>query len=54
MCDLDLTIDLVVVTLTSDMSFRFYLRNFEVQKNDTWWGSLVGSVSLQSHGLALF
>ena len=37
-CDLDLTFDFAVVTLTFKFLTRLYLGNRKVLEVDTWWG----------------
>ena len=52
-CDLDLTFDLAVVTLTYKMLPGLYLRNRKVQEVDTWYGYWLGGVGVQRHGVTL-
>ena len=52
-CDLDLTFELAMVTLTYKILSRSYLRNFKVSEVDTWWGHWWGIVGVQHNGVTL-
>ena len=52
-CDLDLTFDLAVVTLTFKILSGLYFRNCKVQKVDTWSGHWLGAVDMQYHNVTL-
>ena len=51
--DLDLTFDLVVVTLTYKMLSGLYLGNCKVWEVDIWYGYWLGGVGVQRHGVTL-
>ena len=52
-CDLNLTFDLTVVTLTYKILSGLYLGNHKVQEVDTWWGHCLVVVGVQHHGVTL-
>ena len=52
-CDLDLTFDLAVVTLTYKILSSLYLRNRKVWEVDTLDGHWLGSVGVGRHGVTL-
>ena len=52
-CDLDLTFDLAVATLTYKILSRLYLRDCKVWEVDTWYEHWLGVVGVQHHGLTL-
>ena len=52
-CDLDLTFDLIVVTLSLRILSRLYLINCKVWEIETWYNHWLGGVSLQRHGVTL-
>ena len=52
-CDLDLTFDLAVVTLTYKILSGLYLGNRKLLEVDTWEGYWLGGLGMQRHGLPL-
>ena len=52
-CDLDLTFDLALVTLTYKILSGLYLGNCRLQEVDTWQGHWLGVVGVQCHGCDL-
>ena len=52
-CDLDLTFDLGIVTLTYKILSGLYLRNRKVLQVDTLLGHWLGVVGVQRHGVTL-
>ena len=52
-CDLDLTFNLAVVTLTYKILSGLYLGNRKVYEFDTWEGHWLGGVGVQRHGVTL-
>ena len=52
-CDLDLTFDLSIVTLTYKILSGLYLKNCKVLEVDTWYGHWLGGVGVQCHGVTL-
>ena len=52
-CDLDLTFDLAVVTLTYKILSGLYLGNCKVWEIDTWLGHWFRVVGVQHHGMTL-
>ena len=51
--DLDLTLDLAVVTLTYKILSGLYLGNRKVWEVGTWKGHWLGGVGVQRHGVTL-
>ena len=52
-CDLDLTFDLAVVTLTYKILSGLYLGNRKVYEIDTWSRHWLGGLGVQRHGVTL-
>ena len=52
-CDLDLTFDLAVVTLTYKNLSGLNIGNRKMQEVDTCWGHWLGGVGVQCHGVTL-
>ena len=50
-CDLALTFDLVIVTLSLKILSGLYLRNCKVQEVDTWKAHWLEGVGVQHHGM---
>ena len=52
-CDLELSFDLSVVTLTIKILSGLYLRNCTAQEVDTWLGNWLEGVGVQGHNVNL-
>ena len=52
-CDLDLTFDLAIVTLTYEIWSGLYHGNLKVQEVDTWYGHWLVCVDVKHHGVTL-
>ena len=52
-CDLDLTFDLAVVTLTYKILSGLYLGHGKMQEVDTWSGHWLGGVGFKCLGVTL-
>ena len=52
-CNLDLTFDLAIVTLTYKILFGVYFRNRKVQEVDTGYRHWLWCVDVKYHGMTL-